>query len=128
MRDTVVRYGIVIIFLLIFFTGCMKTQKMQEEIRTDKFITISSKIIDTGGIKTKKIETSSIEEYTETPGEVIADENLLVNITPVVRGKLKRLQVNPGDYVNKGIYSVYYRAPNLPRLFQIFMQQRRECP
>jgi cobalt-zinc-cadmium efflux system membrane fusion protein len=38
----------------------------------------------------------------ETIGEVIANSNLLVNITPVTGGKVKLIRVNLGDYVHKG--------------------------
>jgi RND family efflux transporter MFP subunit len=80
-----------------------------------KFVTLEKEIKDSIGIKTKKIETSKIPSYMETIGEVIANSNLLVNITPVTGGKVKLIRVNLGDYVRKGeLLSIIY-SPDLAR-------------
>ncbi|HPZ07229.1 MAG TPA: efflux RND transporter periplasmic adaptor subunit [Candidatus Eremiobacteraeota bacterium] len=70
--------------------------------QASKFVTLEKEIKESIGLKTKKIESSSVPSYMETIGEVIANSNLLVNITPVTGGKVKLIRVNLGDYVHKG--------------------------
>ena len=67
-----------------------------------KFVTLEKEIKESIDLKIKKIESSSVPSYMETIGEVIANSNLLVNITPVTGGKVKLIRVNLGDYVHKG--------------------------
>jgi len=70
--------------------------------QASKFVTLEKEIKESIGLKTKKIESSRVPSYMETIGEVIANSNLLVNITPVTGGKVKLIRVNLGDYVHKG--------------------------
>lgn len=123
---------IILLLFCIFLTGCKTKEDEHEghnhgegvetgetghenEHEETKFITLDKDVIETIGIKTKKIQTGYVPSYLETIGEVIPNANLMVNITPITSGKVKIINVNLGDYVSKGELLATLSSPDLAK-------------
>jgi len=76
-------------------------------------VTIDEHIKEEIGLKTQKIEDSYASLYIETMGEVIPNANKLVNITPLAPGKVKIVNINPGDYVKRETQLALVSSPDL---------------
>ncbi len=90
-----------LLFLLIsggvWLVGCDKKQTTAEEIKAFMLSDTMMKRIELATVQTEPVRS----ELTLV-GKVIADENRVIKVFPLVGGNVENVSVELGDYVRKG--------------------------
>jgi cobalt-zinc-cadmium efflux system membrane fusion protein len=84
---------LVLIFLSVFIYFKIKTKP--EPLKTDN---ISNKFV----YKVTTVKLRNLEEEVMLPGKITFDQNRVVNVFPIVSGKVEDVKVTLGTYVKKG--------------------------
>jgi membrane fusion protein, heavy metal efflux system len=86
----------IVILVLVFFQRCSKPDKMEEA----KDFTLTDTMLYNTGLAF--LEMKPVKAELKLFGKIVADENKLVEVFPLVGGNVSEVNVELGDYVEKG--------------------------
>jgi cobalt-zinc-cadmium efflux system membrane fusion protein len=104
-RKPLLAYGLLLVAWSVVLVGCTKkasTEKAAEERDDGKTVHLSPEALKVSGVEVQPVQSEVVADIVQLTGLVTPDQDSIVHIRPLARGRVERVSVGLGDAVRVG--------------------------